>query len=242
MDGLAAVMDARPNHPTAIGRWRGIGRIGVPRALRRLLARRAVLRIPFAELEDRGEVPPGQRVAALVAGGADPGDIVAAAYEAFQREIHSFVVQSTRDPEVAADITQEAFLRLLREVGDARTPDNVRAWLYRVATNLVINRAKHVAVVDRVRRAWRRDEETFESPEATSLRAERHEDLRLALGGLSADARLGLLLAAQGFSGREVAAAIGRTEPATRTLLCRARLQLRSTLTEGSGEGAGLTS
>ena len=44
------------------------------------------------------------------------------------------------------------------------------------------------------------------------------------------------MLAAHGFSGREVAEAIGRSELATRTLLCRARLRLRERLesTEGS--------
>lgn len=162
-----------------------------------------------------------------------PGDLVAAAYEAYQREIHSFALRSTRDPEVAADVTQEAFLKLLHEVGEGRTPDNIRAWLYRVVTNQVINRANHLAVVDRVRRAWRRDEETAESPEARAIRAEQHERLRDALAALSRDARVGLLLAAQGFTGREVATAIDRTELATRTLLCRARLQLRASLTEG---------
>ncbi len=37
-------------------------------------------------------------------------------------------------------------------------------------------------------------------------------------------------MAAQGFDGAEIAAAIGRTPLATRSLMCRARLQLRQRL------------
>jgi DNA-directed RNA polymerase specialized sigma24 family protein len=44
------------------------------------------------------------------------------------------------------------------------------------------------------------------------------------------EARLGLMMAARGFSGREIAAALGRSEVATRTLLCRARQRLRNRL------------
>ncbi|HXS71559.1 MAG TPA: sigma factor-like helix-turn-helix DNA-binding protein, partial [Patescibacteria group bacterium] len=48
-----------------------------------------------------------------------------------------------------------------------------------------------------------------------------------ALGTLSEESRTALLLAAQGFVGREIADAIGRSEAATRTLMCRARQQMR---------------
>jgi RNA polymerase sigma-70 factor (ECF subfamily) len=165
---------------------------------------------------------------------ADPGDLLTSAYEAYQREIHSFALHSTRDPEVAADVTQEAFLKLL-EVPHGQVPDNIRAWLYRVTTNLVINRAKHALVVDRVRRQWRDDDAVFESPETTTVRAEQARALHRALADVSRDARVGLLLQAHGFSGHEVAEAIGRTETATRALLCRARSQLRTALSEGGG-------
>jgi len=52
---------------------------------------------------------------------------------------------------------------------------------------------------------------------------------------LAPDARVALLLAAQGFSGREIAETIGRSEIATRTLMCRARLDLRRRLEAADG-------
>ena len=50
------------------------------------------------------------------------------------------------------------------------------------------------------------------------------------LDGLSNLEQTALLLAARGLPGREVAAAIGRSEASTRTLMCRARMRLREQL------------
>lgn len=169
-------------------------------------------------------------------GSLDPGDLVAAAYDKYQREIHSFAAHSLRDPEAAADVTQEAFVRLLREAQAGRAPDNIRAWLYRVCTNLLINRTRRARVVDAFRRTWSGGEEIEDSPEWLALRAEQAGELRRALSELSRDARVGLLLSANGFSGKEVAEAIGRSELATRTLLCRARIQLRERLAAAAAQ------
>lgn len=160
----------------------------------------------------------------------DGRSIVGAAFEAHQREVYSFTLHGTRDPEAAEDITQEAFLRLLREVDAGRTPDNIRAWLYRVAANLVVTRGRKATVAGRWLRAIARQEATLESPERITLRRETSDALEAALATMPHDASVALLLAAQGFSGREVAVAIGRSEAATRTMLCRARLQLRQRL------------
>lgn len=160
----------------------------------------------------------------------DPQDVVAAAYDAFQREIYSFALRSTRDSEAAADVTQEAYLRLMREVGERGAPDNIRAWLYRVASNLVISGARRSTIADRWRHLVASPERTTATPEGSTLRRERDEQLQAALGQLQRDARTALLMAVNGFSGREIAASIGRSELATRSLLCRARMQLRDVL------------
>ena len=44
--------------------------------------------------------------------------------------------------------------------------------------------------------------------------------------------RIALLMAAQGLSGIEIADYLGRSPAATRTMMCRARLRLRTGLTE----------
>ena len=63
------------------------------------------------------------------------------------------------------------------------------------------------------------------------LENERRSDLETILAELGADARTALLMAANGFNGIEIAEAIGRSGNATRSMMCRARLQLRERLT-----------
>jgi DNA-directed RNA polymerase specialized sigma24 family protein len=73
------------------------------------------------------------------------------------------------------------------------------------------------------------------SPESGYLDHEQSRELDAALGTLSLDARRAVLLAAQGFDGQEIAALIGRTPLATRSLLWRARLELRGLLEPEGG-------
>jgi RNA polymerase sigma factor (sigma-70 family) len=158
---------------------------------------------------------------------------VLAAYDAHHDELFAFLVDSTRDAATAEDLLQEAYLRLLREARAGRMPEQPRAWLYRVATNLAVSRGRRLASArrwfDRFGIAEHRAA-TVESPEGRLLRHESFVDLDDALGHLDPHARAALLLAAEGFSGHEIAEAIGRSEAATRTLMCRARSRVRHDL------------
>jgi RNA polymerase sigma factor (sigma-70 family) len=160
---------------------------------------------------------------------------VVGAFEAFHGELYAFIARSVRDDEDAEDVLQEAFLRLTREARAGRFPEQPRAWLYRVATNLVVSRSRRRGTVSRFLERFGRSESEAsigESPEAGLLLRERASSLERALAALAPDARTGLLLAGQGFSGAEIAEAIGRSEAATRTLMCRARMRVRELLEE----------
>jgi RNA polymerase sigma factor (sigma-70 family) len=150
-------------------------------------------------------------------------------YEERRGELYAFLVGMTRDADVAEDLLQETFLRLVREARAGRMPDEVRPWLYRTAANAAIDRGRRGATLLRLlpRLLDRGDPPR---PDAEALRSERAAELHAALAHLAPDRRAALLLAARGFSGREVASLIGRSEDATRTLLCRARLELRGLL------------
>jgi len=167
---------------------------------------------------------------------ASADTFVAAAFESFHDELFAFLVRTTRDREVAEDLLQESFVRLVREVRAGRPPEQTRAWLYRVASNLAISRGRHSTVVRRVLDRFRGGDDAFETPEQQSVRREQLEDLEDALALLPADARAALVLAAHGFSGTEIAATLGRSHGATRTLLCRARVRVRLEL-EARGSG-----
>lgn len=168
---------------------------------------------------------------------AGPHELSAKTGEAYERlspELYGFLSRSVRDPDAAADLLAEAFARLLVEERRGRWPEQPRSWLYRVATNLVMSRGRHSQVVARVDRILRsRHSEAHDStPDVEVLRRERREQLDRALALLKPDARLAVLLAAQGFDGASISAAINRSETATRTLLCRSRVRLRELLVE----------
>jgi RNA polymerase sigma-70 factor, ECF subfamily len=148
------------------------------------------------------------------------------AYELFHAEIERRLTGLLRDGDIAEELAQEAFLRLHVEVSAGRSPDNVRAWLHRVAANLVTSRGRHAQVAQRqAPRLATIGEAT--STEDLAVRHDGEARLRLALAELRPGEREILLLAASGFSGPEIAARLGRSQSATRTLLCRARRHLR---------------
>lgn len=169
----------------------------------------------------------------------DGYEVVASAFEAYHAELFNFLRRSTREERAAEDLLQETYLRLTREVDAGRTPEHIRAWLYRVATNLAVSRGRRRTTAF----AWMNQHGRqalfghVESPESDVLAREGRSTLDAVLATLPADARTALLLSADGFSGEEIAAAIGRSHGATRTLLSRARVQVRLAL-EHDGSAA----
>jgi RNA polymerase sigma-70 factor (ECF subfamily) len=161
-------------------------------------------------------------------------DYVLAVWEQHRASLYGFAVRVTRNPTVAEDLVQDAFLRLLREVQRSGPPNDPRSWLMRVLANLGVSRARRASVAERLGpRLVNR--ETGESPEMRIIRKEHGAVLDAALARLGRDERVVLLLAASGFSGREIASAIGRSEGATRTLLCRSRVKVHRLLGEDDG-------
>ena len=166
-------------------------------------------------------------------------EAVAAAFDTYHAELYSFLRRSTRDERAAEDLLQETFLRLTREVDAGRTPEHLRAWLYRVATNLAVSRGRRVttALAWIGRHGRQASGARVESPEHDVLSREGRTTLEAAMAALPTDARTALLLSADGFTGEEIAAAIGRSHAATRTLLTRARIRVRLALEDAGGVG-----
>jgi RNA polymerase sigma-70 factor, ECF subfamily len=65
-----------------------------------------------------------------------------------ERAIMRFILRTTRDREDALDLFQETWLRAYRAYSKLDGADGIRPWLYRIATNLCLNRVR-----DRARRS-----------------------------------------------------------------------------------------
>ena len=159
-------------------------------------------------------------------------DVVASAYELHRSSLLRYLTGLTRDPSVAEDLVQEASVRLMIEVRAERIPEDLGGWLHRVGHNLAMSHGRHLSVVDR-RRSELSQPGVSISPEQLSVAAERDREVQAVLGDIDPVHRQALVLAAIGFEGPEIARAIGRTNGATRTMLCRARAKVRSRVESG---------
>lgn len=158
-------------------------------------------------------------------------ETVMQAFDAHAGRLRAFALAAVREPETADDLVQETFVRLISEVRAGRTPESVGGWLFRVCGNLITSRGRRLAVARRFM-SLLVDRRTSVSPEELTTHAESHEELRKALGRLPPDARVALLMAANGSSAAEIGAAIGRTPVATATYISRSRVRLRKLLAE----------
>lgn len=143
--------------------------------------------------------------------------------------LYRYVNRLVGEPDLAADVAQEAFVKLYQR---GVVPDDARAWLAAVATNLVR---------DERRTAVRRGNILAENePEATHappvdvevLAAEQRGAVRRALEALPERDREMLLLRHAGYSYREVAQSLGLAESSVGTMLARATAAFHATFTE----------
>ena len=165
---------------------------------------------------------------------------IVSAFDAHHAEVFAFLARATRDRAVAETLLLETFRRLPRDARDERPPHEVRAQLYRIGASLVVERSR----VQPATRRWpgrrARAAPTLAvgpGPEPRLLMTDRATDIERALDGLSVDSRVGLLLSGEGLTGDEIAAAIGRSSAATRTLLglARGRVRVRRSLFAAEG-------
>jgi RNA polymerase sigma factor (sigma-70 family) len=149
---------------------------------------------------------------ALVAGLAAGDSGAATAFvRRFQARVYGLAVSMIGDAAVAEEIAQEAFTRAGRHAGnyDARR-GRVATWLLSITRNLAIDhlRAKRTepldpdSIRDAERAMWATSAQTPGDAADVGTR-----ELRESLGGLPADQRRALLLAALfGFTAREIGA------------------------------------
>jgi RNA polymerase sigma-70 factor, ECF subfamily len=152
--------------------------------------------------------------------------IVDVAWTQHREPLLAYARSMTRDADSAEDIVQEAFARLAREVKLGRTPDHVRAWLYRVTRNLRVSDGRRGQTANRYLSVLHEDF-VLGSVEDEVLDIERGREIRAVLAGLPAHDRTALVMAALGYTGAEIGRVIGCSEAALRTRICRLRTRLR---------------
>lgn len=140
----------------------------------------------------------------------------------FQRlypSLYRYLHRLTGDADAAEDIAQESFVRLLKQ----KLPDDeVRPWLFTVATNLVRDRARKSERRQRLLTGAPPLVKPVPLPDEDVERAERIEGVRRVLEQLSERDRQLLLMREEGFKYDEIAQVVGVAPASVGTLVARA--------------------
>jgi RNA polymerase sigma-70 factor (ECF subfamily) len=136
-------------------------------------------------------------------------DALSALVQSQQTYVYSIAMSLMHNPADAADMTQEAFIRLLRSLGTYRGETKFTTWLYRLVTNICLDglrrRGRPVESLDDTasmqsgddaQSAGERlaDNDRWTHPEEELELRESATEVRAALGQLPAPQRLALTL------------------------------------------------
>jgi RNA polymerase sigma factor (sigma-70 family) len=152
-------------------------------------------------------------------------------FERHGRSVRQYLRALTGRTDLADDLAQDVFVRVVQSAGGYEPREQERAWLFRIARNAAIDYRRRTAVRPRAAGATR-------EPATAPVQALRSA-LAEALGRLPDTEREALLLAELGgLSYAEIALTLGLTPAAVRSTLYRARLSLRAALPPPSPIGS----
>jgi RNA polymerase sigma-70 factor (ECF subfamily) len=191
------------------------------------------------ETPDANREPPAwQEDDERIIGRARSGDVDAfhELVDRHQTAIFNVVLRTVRDPGMAEDVTQDAFVRAWRSLGQFRG-GSVRGWLMRIAVNraydlLRSQKRRPADSLDALEYepvpAWSSAVSATEEPQAFAARKELSEVLERLLARLPDDQRTALLLVdLEGFSYDEAAGIMAVAPGTIKSRISRARARLR---------------
>ena len=150
-----------------------------------------------------------------------------AVFQEVAPKLRSFLYYRCGDAENAADIAQEAFLRLWKNCARV-LPAAASGWLFRVAENIFFKQKERSKVA--LKYAWRQTgpEPTYASPQEEMEEKEFQQQLEDALAALPDGAReVFLLNRMDGLKYREIAELLGISQKAVEKRMHRALVSLR---------------
>ena len=196
------------------------------------------------------ELPDAELVRRAQGGELDAFEALTNRYE---QRVYSLALRMLRHEHDAEDVTQQAFLSALENLGGFRGDASFATWLLRIATHAalkVIRKRKGLDTVSLEEATEPGDDyesiphpeyiaDWKQSPEQLVHKNEIRRLLDEALAKLDEKHRVVFLLRdVEGLSVKETAEALGLSEANTKVRLLRARLQLREELTQSLGDPA----
>lgn len=155
---------------------------------------------------------------------------------AYQKQVYSLALRTVGNPEDAADLSQEAFLRAYRSIGSFRGDSKFSVWLYRLTTNICIDFLRSKGRKPTVSLTMENDDEETQEldvaddrfdPEENFQRAELQRAVQRGLNSLPEEFRTILILRElEGMSYAEIGEILHLEEGTVKSRLFRARSRL----------------
>jgi RNA polymerase sigma-70 factor (ECF subfamily) len=135
-------------------------------------------------------------------------------FEQWRDPVNRYVVAAFGDPVEAEEITQEAFLQLYQRLHAGKAVPNVRAWVFRAAHSLAIDRIRSHQFVEFLdEQGWEELKQSLAeatpNPEQRLLQLEKFSRLRVAVARLTPPERQCLHMRTKGLRYREIAEILG---------------------------------
>lgn len=155
---------------------------------------------------------------------------------AYQKQVYNLALRTVGNPEDAADLSQEAFLRAYRSIASFRGDSKFSVWLYRLTTNICIDFLRSRGRKPTVSLTVEGDDEETEEldvaderydPEENFQRAELQRAVQRGLNTLPEEFRTILILRElEGMSYAEIGEILHLEEGTVKSRLFRARSRL----------------
>lgn len=153
-----------------------------------------------------------------------------AVYEVFRPRLFSFLVRLSRRRDIAEDLLEETWLRLVARAEDLRDDTHLGPWLFTVARNLHASwrrsRALETERIAALAPCWP-ERRRGESPFQVAVRTETERKIEAALARLPLpDREVLLLVGVEGMAPADAAEVCGLRPETLRKRLQRARMRL----------------
>lgn len=168
-------------------------------------------------------------IAASIAGRRDAFDVIV---ERHRRTVYQVCYRFVSNHEDASDLSQESFVRAWRGLKTFKGQSALSTWLYRIATNVCLNRVSVKAPpTDPIASSDHFEDTRVEGAQATLLREERAGTVRKAIASLPKKQRATLILRTyHDLSHQQIADILGSSVGATKANFFHALANLKKLL------------
>ena len=155
--------------------------------------------------------------------------------EHYELPISRYIQRLTGDTEMAKDLTQDTFLKAYQGILGTDTEISLKAWLYRIATNTVLDYKRRKGLISFIPFTDSTRRKLIES-EASTV-ADEKMTIQRAILRIDHDQKACLVLHyVEGLRYKEIADILGITEDAVRMRVYRGSREFRKLYLQGGGE------